>query len=593
MSKLKLTELVLRDAHQSILATRLRLEDMLPIAQKLDQVGYWSMESWGGATFDACIRYLGEDPWDRIRALKKAMPNTKQQMLLRGQNLLGYRHYADDVVEKFVERAHKNGVDVFRIFDAMNDVRNLETAIKSAVKVGAHAQGTISYTQSPVHNLDTWLTQAKQLEDLGCHSICIKDMAGLLRPYEAEKLILGLKKTVDVPIAMQCHATTGLSTATYQKAIDAGIDMLDTAISSMSMTYGHSATETMVAIVEGTDRDTGLNLPLLEEIASYFRDVRKKYAQFEGSLKGVDGRILLAQVPGGMLTNMESQLKEQGAADKFDEVLLEIPKVREDLGFLPLVTPTSQIVGTQAVLNVLTKERYKSITKETAGVLKGEYGLTPAPVNKELQAKVLDGEQVITCRPADLLKPELAELETKLLAVAKEDNISLADEQIDDVLTYALFPQIGLKFLKNKGNPDAFEPAPSLESAPAVLEQAPAPASGKTEHYSVQVEGKVYDVVVAPNGELKDVVSSTTQAVAAPVVPVASDAEDLAAPLSGNIFKVLVKQGHQVEEGEVVIILEAMKMETEIRAAKSGTIGEVYISEGDAVSVGDALLSIA
>jgi oxaloacetate decarboxylase alpha subunit len=377
MSKLKLTELVLRDAHQSILATRLRLEDMLPIAEKLDKVGYWSMESWGGATFDACIRYLGEDPWERIRALKKAMPNTKQQMLLRGQNLLGYRHYADDVVEKFVERAHTNGVDVFRIFDAMNDVRNLETAIKSAVKVGAHAQGTISYTQSPVHNLETWLTQAKQLEDLGCHSICIKDMAGLLRPYEAEELILGLKKTVDVPIAMQCHATTGLSTATYQKAIDAGIDMLDTAISSMSMTYGHSATETMVAIVEGTDRDTGLNLPLLEEIASYFREVRKKYAQFEGSLKGVDGRILLAQVPGGMLTNMESQLKEQGAADKFDEVLLEIPKVREDLGYIPLVTPTSQIVGTQAVLNVLTQERYKSISKETAG----RQVITSAPSN--------------------------------------------------------------------------------------------------------------------------------------------------------------------------------------------------------------------
>ena len=521
------------------------------------------------------------------------MPNTKQQMLLRGQNLLGYRHYADDVVEKFVERAHTNGVDVFRIFDAMNDVRNLETAIKSAVKVGAHAQGTISYTQSPVHNLDTWLTQAKQLEDLGCHSICIKDMAGLLRPYEAEELILGLKKTVDVPIAMQCHATTGLSTATYQKAIDAGIDMLDTAISSMSMTYGHSATETMVAIVEGTDRDTGLDLPLLEEIASYFRDVRKKYAQFEGSLKGVDGRILLAQVPGGMLTNMESQLKEQGAADKFDEVLLEIPKVREDLGYIPLVTPTSQIVGTQAVLNVLTQERYKSISKETAGVLKGEYGSTPAPVNKALQDKVLDGAEVITCRPADLLKPELSELETALLAAAKEDNTSLADEQIDDVLTYALFPQIGLKFLKNKGNPDAFEPAPSLESAPAVLEQAPAPASGKTERYSVQVEGKVYDVLVAPNGELKDVVASSKQTVAAAPAAVASDAEDLTAPLSGNIFKVQVKAGHQVEEGEVVIILEAMKMETEIRSTKAGTVGEVYISEGDAVSVGDALLSIA
>jgi oxaloacetate decarboxylase alpha subunit len=549
------------------------------------------MESWGGATFDACIRYLGEDPWERIRALKKAMPNTKQQMLLRGQNLLGYRHYADDVVEKFVERAHANGVDVFRIFDAMNDVRNLETAIKSAIKVGAHAQGTISYTQSPVHNLDMWLTQAKQLEDLGCHSICIKDMAGLLRPYEAEELILGLKKTIDVPIAMQCHATTGLSTATYQKAIDAGIDMLDTAISSMSMTYGHSATETMVAIVEGTDRDTGLDLPLLEEIASYFREVRKKYAQFEGSLKGVDGRILLAQVPGGMLTNMESQLKEQGAADKFDEVLLEIPKVRKDLGYLPLVTPTSQIVGTQAVLNVLTKERYKSISKETAAVLKGEYGSTPAQVNKTLQDKVLEGAEVITCRPADLLKPELTELETALLTAAKEDNISLADEQIDDVLTYALFPQIGLKFLKNKGNPDAFEPAP--ESSPALLEQAPAPASGKTEHYSVQVEGKVYDVVVAPSGELKNVVSSNTQTIAAaPVAPVVSDAEDLAAPLSGNIFKVQVKTGQQIKEGDVVIILEAMKMETEIRATKAGTIGEIYISEGDAVSVGDALLSI-
>jgi oxaloacetate decarboxylase alpha subunit len=372
---LKITELVLRDAHQSLLATRMRLEDMLPIAAKLDDVGYWSVESWGGATFDACIRYLGEDPWERIRALKAAMPKTKQQMLLRGQNLLGYRHYADDVVEKFVERAHANGVDVFRIFDAMNDVRNLETAVKSAIKVGAHAQGTISYTVSPVHNLTLWLDMAKRLEDMGVHSICIKDMAGLLKPYDCEALITGLKQSVNVPIAMQCHATTGLSTATYQKAVDAGIDMLDTAVSSMSMTYGHTATETMVAIVEGTDRDTGLDIQKLAEIAAYFRDVRKKYAQFEGSLKGVDARILIAQVPGGMLTNMESQLKEQGAEDKFDEVLLEIPRVREDLGFIPLVTPTSQIVGTQAVLNVLTGERYKSITKETAGVLKGEMSL--------------------------------------------------------------------------------------------------------------------------------------------------------------------------------------------------------------------------
>ena len=463
MAKLKLTELVLRDAHQSLLATRMRLDDMLPIASKLDDAGYWSIESWGGATFDSCIRYLGEDPWERIRALKKAMPNTKQQMLLRGQNLLGYRHYADDVVEKFVERAHKNGVDVFRIFDAMNDVRNLETAIKAAVKVGAHAQGTISYTVSPVHTLDMWLTLAKQLEDMGCHSICIKDMAGLLKPYDAEKLIKALKETVSIPIAMQCHATTGLSTATYQKAIDAGIDMLDTAISSMSMTYGHSATETIVSIVEGTERDTELDLNHLEEIAAYFRDVRKKYAAFEGSLKGVDGRILLAQVPGGMLTNMENQLKEQGAADKLNEVLLEIPRVREDLGFLPLVTPTSQIVGTQAVLNVLTGERYKTITKETAGVLKGEYGLTPAPMNKELQERVLDGAEVITCRPADNIAPELATLEGELLKEAQEQGLTLADDQIDDVLTYALFPQVGLKFIKNRNNPDAFEPVPSVE----------------------------------------------------------------------------------------------------------------------------------
>ncbi|MFB0911866.1 MAG: sodium-extruding oxaloacetate decarboxylase subunit alpha, partial [Glaciecola sp.] len=462
---LKITELVLRDAHQSLLATRMRLEDMLPIAAKLDDVGYWSVESWGGATFDSCIRYLGEDPWERIRAIKAAMPKTKQQMLLRGQNLLGYRHYADDVVEKFVERAHANGVDVFRIFDAMNDVRNLETAVKSAIKVGAHAQGTISYTVSPVHNLTLWLDMAKRLEDMGVHSICIKDMAGLLKPYDCEALITGLKETVNVPIAMQCHATTGLSTATYQKAVDAGIDMLDTAVSSMSMTYGHTATETMVSIVEGTARDTGLDIGKLAEIAAYFREVRKKYAQFEGSLKGVDARILIAQVPGGMLTNMESQLREQGAEDKFDEVLLEIPRVREDLGFIPLVTPTSQIVGTQAVLNVLTGERYKSITKETAGVLKGEYGATAAPVNKELQTRVLEGSQAITCRPADVIAPELAKLEEELDALIEQKSLRIAKDKIDDVLTYALFPQVGLKFIENRDNPSAFEPAPSGEIA--------------------------------------------------------------------------------------------------------------------------------
>eukprot|EP00038_Savillea_parva_P011020 m.194559 g.194559 ORF g.194559 m.194559 type:complete len:591 (+) comp19219_c0_seq1:365-2137(+) len=590
MAKLKLTELVLRDAHQSLLATRMRLDDMLPMAEKLDNAGYWSIESWGGATFDSCIRYLGEDPWQRIRQLKAAMPNTKQQMLLRGQNLLGYRHYADDVVEKFVERAHKNGVDVFRIFDAMNDVRNLETAIKAAVKVGAHAQGTISYTVSPVHTLDMWLELAKQLEDLGCHSICIKDMAGLLKPYDCEQLIKGLKETVSIPIAMQCHATTGLSTATYQKAIDAGIDMLDTAISSMSMTYGHSATETIVSIVEGTERDTGLDLNQLEEIAAYFRDVRKKYAAFEGSLKGVDGRILLAQVPGGMLTNMENQLKEQGAADKLDQVLLEIPRVREDLGYIPLVTPTSQIVGTQAVLNVLTGERYKTITKETAGVLKGEYGATPAPMNKELQERVLDGAEAITCRPADKLEPELEKLEAELLSEAKEQGLELADEVIDDVLTYALFPQIGLKFIKNRNNPDAFEAIPTGEVAKS--ESKPASTSpAKAEQYSVKVDGKVYDVVVAQGGELKEVTLKDSELI--PQSASASAGETLNAPLAGNIFKVKVKPGQTVNEGDVVIIMEAMKMETEIRAAHSGTIAEVLVAEGDSVATGDALIALA
>lgn len=593
MAKLKLTELVLRDAHQSLLATRMRLDDMLPIASKLDDVGYWSIESWGGATFDSCIRYLGEDPWERIRALKKAMPNTKQQMLLRGQNLLGYRHYADDVVEKFVERAHKNGVDVFRIFDAMNDVRNLETAIKAAVKVGAHAQGTISYTVSPVHTLDMWLTLAKQLEDMGCHSICIKDMAGLLKPYDAEKLIKALKETVSIPIAMQCHATTGLSTATYQKAIDAGIDMLDTAISSMSMTYGHSATETIVSIVEGTERDTELDLNHLEEIAAYFRDVRKKYAAFEGSLKGVDGRILLAQVPGGMLTNMENQLKEQGAADKLNEVLLEIPRVREDLGFLPLVTPTSQIVGTQAVLNVLTGERYKTITKETAGVLKGEYGLTPAPMNKELQERVLDGAEVITCRPADNIAPELATLEAELLKEAQEQGLTLADDQIDDVLTYALFPQVGLKFIKNRNNPDAFEPVPSVEdkSSKAPSKSVSNSNKMKAEQYSVKVDGKVYGVVVAQGGELKEVTLKDSEHI--PQSASVASGETLNAPLAGNIFKIKVKAGQVVNEGDVVIIMEAMKMETEIRATHTGTIAEVLVSEGDAVTTGDAMIALA
>ncbi|MEZ9257049.1 sodium-extruding oxaloacetate decarboxylase subunit alpha [Vibrio splendidus] len=593
MSKpLAITDVVLRDAHQSLFATRMRIEDMLPIAAELDKVGYWSLETWGGATFDSCIRFLGEDPWERLRELKKAMPNTPMQMLLRGQNLLGYRHYADDVVEKFVERAHKNGMDVFRIFDAMNDVRNFETAVKATIDVGGHAQGTLSYTTSPVHNSDTWVDLAKRLEDLGCHSLCIKDMSGLLKPYEAEELITRIKSSCDVPLALHSHATTGLSTATAVKAVEAGIDILDTAISSMSCTYGHTPTETVVAMLEGTERDTNLKLDQIEPIAAYFRDVRKKYAKWEGQLKGVDSRILIAQVPGGMLTNMEGQLKEQGAADRMDEVLEEIPRVRKELGYIPLVTPTSQIVGTQAVINVLTGERYKSITKETAGLLKGEYGQAPAEVDAELQAKVLDGAEPITCRPADLLKSEMDTLTTDLLEKAKSDGISLAEDTVDDVLTYALFPQVGLKFLKNRRNPEAFEPAPTAETAVPVA--APQPVAGSIESYSVKVDGQVYDVEVGPQGELTSVSPSAKPAQASQAAPAAaSDAEAVPAPLAGNIFKVIVQPGAEVAEGDVLLILEAMKMETEVRAARGGIIQELNVKEGDAVTVGAPLLSLA
>jgi oxaloacetate decarboxylase alpha subunit len=586
---LGITDVVLRDAHQSILATRVRLEDMLPIAGKLDQVGFWSVESWGGATFDSCIRYLGEDPWERIRELKKAMPNTRQQMLLRGQNLLGYRHYADDVVEKFVERAAANGVDVFRVFDAMNDPRNLETALRAVKLQGKHAQGTISYTTSPVHTLEMWVDLAKQIEDMGADSVAIKDMAGILTPYMAYELVSRLKASLSIPIHMQCHATAGLSTASILKAVEAGIDNVDTAISSLSMTYGHSPTESVVAIFQGTERDTGLDLLLLEEIAAYFREVRKKYAKFEGTLKGVDSRILVAQVPGGMLTNMEGQLKEQGALDKFDEVLAEIPRVREDLGFIPLVTPTSQIVGTQAVINVLTGERFKSITKETAGILKGEYGAAPAPFNVELQQRVLDGADVITCRPADLLQPEMEKLTAELKGLAQEKGIKLAENEIDDVLTYALFPQIGLKFLENRGSASAFEPVPTGK------EQAPREV-GVPEVYTVEVNGKSFVVQVNEGGDIEGIKAvGSGSAVPSTVAsaPASGTGEPQPAPLAGNIFKVLVQPGQLVQEGDLVIILEAMKMETEIRAFKAGTVSGVNVKVGDAVLVGDSLLTIA
>jgi len=598
---LGITELVLRDAHQSLLATRMRTADMLPIADKLDRVGYWSIESWGGATFDACIRYLGEDPWERIRTLKAAMPNTPQQMLLRGQNILGYRHYADDVVEKFVERAAGSGVDVFRIFDAMNDTRNLRTAIDAVLKQGKHAQGTISYTVSPVHTIDLWVHLAKEIQDMGAQSLCIKDMAGLLKPYVAFDLVSRLKSALDIPVHMHCHATTGMSTATYIKAIEAGIDNVDAAISSMSMTYGHSASESIAAVLQSTDRDTGLDIVLLEEIAAYFREVRKKYVAFEGSLRGVDSRILVAQVPGGMLTNLESQLKQQQAADRLDEVLEEIPRVRKDLGYIPLVTPTSQIVGTQAVLNVLTGERYQSVTRETEGVLKGEYGATPAPLNTELQERILAGAEPITCRPADLLSPEIDRLQDELDALATKQGLKLADQKIDDVLTYALFPQVALRYFENRGNPEAFESAPTEQKSIAVSDGKPDTAANLTsrgpETYTVRVNGKSYVVEVNEGGDIQEIQSQS----GAQVLPEehsekgdseTSRGETITAGLAGNIVKVLVKPGDRVQQGQALLVLEAMKMETEVGATQAGKVLEVHVSQGESVTVGEPLVTV-
>ncbi len=588
---LGITELVFRDAHQSLLATRMRLDDMLPIAEQLDSIGYWSVESWGGATFDAGIRFLGEDPWERIRKIKEVMPDTPQQMLFRAQNILGYRHYADDLVKKFVERAAVNGVDVFRVFDAMNDPRNFTTAIKSVINMGKHAQAAMSYTTSPVHTITLWLELAQRLQDMGSHSICIKDMAGLLKPYTAFKLVSELKKELEIPVHLHSHATTGLATATLVKAIEAGVDNVDTAISSMSATYGHPATESIVAVLQGQTNDSGLDLIELEKIAAYFREVRKKYYPFEGSLKGIDSRILVAQVPGGMLTNMENQLREQGAADRLDQVLLEIPAVRRDLGYIPLVTPTSQIVGTQAVLNVLSTERYKTITRETAALLKGEYGATPAAVNKTLQERVLEGEQPISCRPADKLEPEVEKLSQELKQIAEGRQIKLAKNVIDDVLTYALFPQVGLKFLEHRGDPDAFEKKPELAET---LNKQTAAANKDTTNIS---QSSVYTVTVSGQSYVVEVVEGNTEIKLAIAGQTSDSAEKTAgelvpAPLSGTIIRVVVHKEQMVNAGDIILVLEAMKMETEIRAGKDGRIMEICISEGDKVSVGDALLLI-
>ena len=593
--KIKMTELVLRDAHQSLFATRLRLDDMLPIAQELDNIGYWSLEAWGGATFDSCIRFLGEDPWVRLRELKKACPKTPLQMLLRGQNLLGYRHYADDVVERFVERCVANGMDVFRVFDALNDPRNMKAALQAVRKFGGHAQGTLSYTTSPVHTMQTWLDTTEQLLEIGIDSLVIKDMSGILNPMAAADLVREIKKRFDVELHLHCHSTTGMAEMALLKAIEAGVDGIDTAISSMSGTYGHPATESMVATLQGTEYDTGLDIPRLEKIAAYFRNVRKKYAKFEGQLRGVDSRILVAQVPGGMLTNLENQLKQQNASDKLDLVLEEIPRVRKDLGYIPLVTPTSQIVGTQSVINVLTGERYKTIAKETAGILKGEYGKTPAPVDSKLQARVLEGAAPVTDRPADHIAPEMAKIEAEVAEQAKAKGVKLADNAVDDALIVALFPQIAWKFLENRNNPAAFEPAPTgNESA---VENKPvskaAPAASGSAVYTVALEGKAFVVKVSEGGDISHVATTTAAAPqAAPAPAPTSGGTPVTAPMAGNIWKVVATEGQTVAAGDVLFILEAMKMETEVKAAQAGTVRGICVKAGDAVAVGDTVMNL-
>jgi oxaloacetate decarboxylase alpha subunit len=577
--KIGVTEVVLRDAHQSLLATRFRYHDMEAALKNLDDVGFWSVESWGGAIFDSCIRYLGEDPWHRIRKIKSMMPNTPQQMLLRGQNLLGYKHYSDDVVNKFVECSKENGVDVFRVFDALNDPRNMHQALQAVIGVDGHAQGTISYTTSPVHTIDLWVDLAKNIQDMGAHSLAIKDMAGLLKPYVAFELVSRLKDELEIPIHMHCHATTGMSVATGVKAIEAGLDNIDTSISSMSMTYGHTPTETLIGILDGTNRDTGLDLDKLTPIAEHFQKVRKKYKNFEGSLRGVDARILASQVPGGMLTNLENQLKAQDSIDRFDEVINEIPKVREDLGFIPLVTPTSQIVGTQSVINILSGSRYSTVTNEVKSLLKGEYGATPAPVNKDLQQESIGDSAVITCRPADVLTDDFQSVEDEFKQALVEKNIT-ADASVENILIYAMFPEIGLSFLKNADNPDYFESEP-LD----IVELTDS-------SYLVTVDDQEYSVTLKADSTVTINDGSQVNQVAPTSSIQTGSGEVIAAPLGGNIFRVIITEGESVDADSTILILEAMKMETEIKAPSAGVVGKIFVKPGDSVKPGTPLFEI-
>jgi len=562
MPKVKLTDLVLRDAHQSLFATRMVTADMLPICDKLDKAGFFALEAWGGATFDSCIRFLNEDPWERLKKLKKATPNTKLMMLLRGQNLLGYRHYADDVVAKFVEYAAKDGIDIFRIFDAVNDPRNFKAATEAAQKTGKHIQATISYAVTPFHTIEKYAEFAKQLADIGADSICIKDMSGLLKPYEGYDLVKAIKKVTSLPIEIHTHATTGMSVATLTKCAEAGAEILDTTISSMSMGTSHSPTETMVEIFKGTEYDTGLDTNLLLEIAAYFREVRKNYKKFESSFLGADTRILLSQVPGGMLSNLESQLKEQGASDKIDDVLKEIAVVQKDSGYPPLVTPTSQIVGTQAVFNVLFG-RYNKLSGEFQDLVAGKYGACPAPKNADLVKKALDAlkmEKEITHRPADDIPAEYSKLEEETKKLLGTNNVTP-----EDVLTYAMFPKVAPDFFKKRADgPVVFKP-----EADAPAGSAPA-AAGQAARYSVNVNGSNYDVVVAPAGTVA-VAPAAGGAPAAPAT-VRTGSVTVPAPVAGTVLRYIAQEGADVKSGETLMILESMKMELEIKASANGKV---------------------
>jgi oxaloacetate decarboxylase alpha subunit len=592
MARVHITDLTLRDAHQSLFATRMLTADMLPAAAQLDGAGFWSLETWGGATFDSCIRFLNEDPWERIRLLKAAMPKTPMQMLLRGQNLLGYRHYADDVVEAFVERAAANGVDVFRVFDALNDARNMQTSFKAVKKAGKHAQATISYATSPVHTVDAYVALARELQAMGADSLCIKDMAGLLKPYAAFELVKALKKAVDLPIHIHSHATTGMSVATLVKAVEAGADAIDTAISSMAMGTSHSPTETLVEIFAGTEYDTGLNVKSLVELAAYFRDVRKKYKAFESSFAGADTRILIAQVPGGMLSNLESQLKEQNALDKLDAVLDEISVVQKDFGYPPLVTPTSQITGTQAVLNVLFG-RYTQLSNESKNLLAGNYGLTPAKPNDALvkrALKELNMSAMVTCRPADIIPNELSKIEEEL-----KQKLGVASVAREDVLTYAMFPQVAIGFFKTRPN------GPVKIEAPA----APAAAKSGSGHYAVMVDGVEHKVsrIAEPDGSLKlsvdgqpfhvrvkQVDAKTPDAEAA--CGDAGTLEKVLSPMPGTIISLTETDGEKVDKDEQICVMEALKMQMTILSTRAGRI-TYRVKPGDLVKAGDTIAEIA